>query len=100
MDYYSDFPGPQKKAALEIITAQLDPSLLTENKHHVASMGANVLRHLIDDSIMEGVEAVYGDNDECPGSSTGWSVYIQKNICNATRRILSEKIIEKVGATG
>jgi len=34
---------------------------------------------------------VYGDSDECPGSATGWAVFVRPDILRDTRRILGEK---------
>ena len=91
MDYYSNYPGPSKSGALEQIKTNITASLLAENHDFIENDKREDLERLINESITEGVNQVYGDSDECPGSATGWAVFVRPDILRETRRILGEK---------
>jgi hypothetical protein len=91
MDYYSYYPGPSKSGALEQIKTNITASLLAENHDFIENDKREDLERLINESITEGVDQVYGDSDECPGSATGWAVFVRPDILRETRRILGEK---------
>lgn len=91
MDYYSYYPGPSKSGALEQIKTNITASLLAENHDFIENDKREDLERLINESITEGVDQVYGDSDECPGSATGWAVFVRPNILRETKRILGEK---------
>ena len=91
MDYYSNYPGPSKSGALEQIKTNITASLLAENHDFIENDKREDLERLINESITEGVDQVYGDSDECPGSATGWAVFVRPDILRETRRILGEK---------
>jgi len=92
MDHYSSFSGPTKSVALEQVKSQCKASLLDP----LIEDGKEDVERLLEESITEGVNEIYGDSDECPGSATGWAIFVKPAILKATRRILSEKIKQKV----
>ena len=92
MDHYSSFSGPTKSVALEQVKSQYKASLLEP----LIEDGKEEVERLLEESITEGVNEIYGDSDECPGSATGWAIFVKPAILKATRRILSEKIKQKV----
>ena len=88
MDHYSSFSGPSKSVALEQVKSQSKASLLEP----FIEYGKEDLERLLEESITEGVNEIYGDSDECPGSATGWAIFVKPDILKAIRRILGEKI--------
>ena len=89
MDHYSSFSGPSKSVALEQVNSQYKASLL---EPLIEAGKEEDLEILLEESITEGVNEIYGDSDECPGSATGWAIFVKPAILIATRRILGEKI--------
>jgi hypothetical protein len=89
MDYYSGFSGPSKSVALEQVKSQYKASLL---EPLIEAGKEEDLERLLEESITEGVNEIYGDSDECPGSATGWAIFVKSDILKAIRRILGEKI--------
>lgn len=94
MEYYSTYPGPSKSGALEQIKTIMTASLLAENHDFIENDKREDLERLINESITEGVNQVYGDSDECPGTDVSieaWVVFVRPDILRETRRILGEK---------
>ena len=91
MEYYSNFAGPSKLGALEQIKRYYKASFLEQNQDFIENGKQEDLERLIDESITEGVNQIYGDSDECPGSATGWNVFVRPDILRETRIILGEK---------
>ena len=73
---------------MEQVKSQCKASLLDP----LIEDGKEEVERLLEESITEGVNEIYGDSDECPGSATGWAIFVKPAILKATRRILSEKI--------
>ena len=77
---------------MEQIKTNITASLLAENHDFIENDKREDLERLINESITEGVNQVYGDSDECPVNlGWGWAVFVRPDILRETRRILGEK---------
>ena len=92
MDWYSNFPGPCKKEAIKQVQTYLEPILMAECKYLADVEKNEELKKLIIESICTSVEQIYDNGDTCPGSATGWAVFVRNEVIRNARTIFKNRI--------
>lgn len=88
MNHYHSHPGPTKSKAISMkMKSQTFPNNI-KKQYNLQNTNNNVLKKILSDTIIHSVNDIYNGKNECPGSSTGYGMFVSKKIDNKIEETL------------
>lgn len=94
IDNYSEMPGPERSAAKRIMYTHRDIERAREGVYHnrPRCIAIEAVGDLVVACVDDAVDAVYKGQTQCPGSISGWRVFVGNDCIREFHRRLSARM--------